>query len=317
MSPGALARLALLVLGVVLVGAVVGRFVGDDEVHGFERDTDVYRGLGAWVDVFDYAPAYQVTGTDPLVTPADVEVMADHGVRTLFIQASRLDARSPGMLVDEDLLGQFLEEAHDHDMRVVGWYLPKFADVDADLQHALAVSEFEHDGHRFDGLALDIESTDDVKDHVVRNQRLLSLSRQLHDRVGSDALGAVVLPPVQLDVVNRQLWPEFPWRRLAGLYDVWLPMSYWTFRTEASGFRDASVYTTENVRRLRQALGDPKALVHPIGGIADEADEADVRNFVTAATEAGAVGASLYDFRTTDEGAWALLQAGISVTGGS
>jgi len=39
------------------------------------RTTDSYRGLGAWVDGFDYSPAYSSTGVPPL-GPSDVDDMA-------------------------------------------------------------------------------------------------------------------------------------------------------------------------------------------------------------------------------------------------
>jgi hypothetical protein len=301
----------VVLVGLALIGGLVRVLSSDDGVTGYPRDVDVYRGLGAWVDVFDFAPAYQGTGGTPVVTPASVEALALRGVRTLFLQASRLDDRSPEMIVDEELVGRFLEEAHRHEIRVVGWYLPKFGDVDVDLRHTLAMADFEHDGHRFDGLALDIEWTEDVPDHAQRNSRLVELSERLRAEVGDDALGAIVLPPVQLEVVNEQLWPEFPWRRLHDLYDVWMPMDYWTFRTEASGYRDAFRYTEENLRRLAGNVEDPDPVVHPIGGIGDAATEDDYAGFVRALDQGGAVGGSVYDFRTTSEGGWVVLQRGI------
>ncbi|MGH2685767.1 MAG: hypothetical protein ACRDJP_09920 [Actinomycetota bacterium] len=278
-------------------------------MKGFPRTRDAYAGLGAWIDAFDYGPAYQNDG-DPVVTPADVELLADHGVRTLFIQAARLDPRSPGMLVDEPLLGAFLEEAHRRDIRVVGWYLPKLGDVGDDLAHLRAIAEFESEdgGHRFDGVAVDIEWTEDVPDHVERNRRLVALSEGLDAAVGEDAVGAIVLPAVQLEVVNTTLWPEFPYRELADFYDVWLPMAYWTFRSEESGYRDAAAYTTESVRRLRANLGDPNVPVHPIGGIGDRATEPDYAAFLGALDEVDAMGGSVYDLRTMSLGGWRALE---------
>ena len=289
------------------MAAVVAVVSRDDVTKGFPRTVDAYEGLGTWIDAFDYGPAYQPDGEPPVVTPDDVDALAGHGVRTLFIQAARLDRRSPGMLVDEELLGAFLEEAHRHDMRVVGWYLPKLADVADDLAHLRAIADFEADGHRFDGLAVDIEWTEDVPDHVERNRRLVDLSEKLDAAVGDDAVGAIVLPAVQLEVVNTTLWPDFPYRGLADAYDVWLPMAYWTFRTEESGFRDAHAYTDESVRRLRANLGDADAPVHPIGGIADRATEADYAAYLRALDDVDAIGGSIYDVRTLSLGGWRVL----------
>jgi hypothetical protein len=272
------------------------------------RDASAYEGLGAWVDVFDYAPAYQEPATAPTVTPDSMEVLAVYGVRTLFLQAARLDSRSPDGIVDDALVGEILARARSQGMRVVGWYLPKFADIEADLARLEMIREFEHDGHRFDGVAVDIEWRRDVPDDDERNARLVELSQRLREQVGTEAVGAIVPPPVLLEVVNQRNWPDFPWPELAGLYDVWLPMSYWTLRTSASGYRDGYRYTDENVRRLRANLGDPDALVHPIGGIADEATDDSYRGFVRAAEEMGAVGLSVYDYATTGGAGWSILR---------
>ena len=88
-------------------------------------------------------------------------------------------------------------------------------------------------------------------------------------------LAGIVLPPVILEVVNPSYRPNFPWRDIAPFYDVWMPMDYWTERTQSSGYRDAYRYTTENVVRLRNDLGMPNAPVHPIGGVADQTTAAD------------------------------------------
>ena len=276
------------------------------------RDISVYEGLGAWIDVFDYVPAYQDPGEVPSVTPDDVAELVDRDVETLYLQATRLDPRSPDGIADDDLVGQILARARTAGIRVVGWYLPKFADLEVDMRRVEQIRDFEYRGHRFDGVALDIEWRGDVPDHALRNDRLVELSRRLRERMGTEALGAIVPPPVLLEVINTDNWPDFPWRELSDLYDVWLPMSYWTLRASSSGYRDGYVYTEENMRRMRANLGDPDAVVHPIGGIADAAGEKGYQGFVRAAAEAGAVGLSIYDFDTTGSEGWEVLaEAGL------
>jgi hypothetical protein len=275
------------------------------------RTVEAYDSLGTWVDVYDFAPTY--TEGPPALTPTAVDDMAAAGVRTLFIQAARNDDRAPAGVVDPAVLAQFLLRAHRHDMRVVGWYLPKFADVGLDLRRLEAIADFEVLGHRFDGVAVDIEFTGDVPDHATRNQNLIDLSQRLHDRVGDDALGAIVLPAVQLEVVNDRLWPGFPYRELRELYDVWLPMSYWTFRRHDSGYHDGYHYNYESVARLRSNLGDDDALVHPVGGIGDLATTEELTGFLRSLPDTGALGGSIYDWRTLGTDARRLLDDGFSV----
>jgi len=268
-----------------------------------------YEGLGTWVDVYDYVPGFQEDGEPPAVTPESVDDMAALGIRTLYLQGAQDDARSPGNTIDPALLRKFLERAHRNDMKVVAWYLPKLGDVDADLRRVRALHRLRVGGERFDGLALDIEWTEGVPDVEARNAALVDLSERVRSVVGDHyAVGAIVLDPVLLEVVNQQYWPSFPWRRVRPHYDVWLPMSYWTNRSQDSGYREGFKYTEENVRRLRADLEDDEARVHPIGGIGDGATAADYEGFVRASRETDALGWSVYDFDTVSSSAWPRLR---------
>ncbi len=295
------------------VGRVAGTSVVD--VPGAARSVDAYRGLGSWVDAFDYSPPY--TGPVRAVTEADIDEMVTMGVRTVYLQAGRLDTRSPDLLEDRWLLAEFLLRAHQRGVRVVGWYLPKWGDGTTDLDHLKAIADFSVLGHRFDGIAVDIEFTGDKNTPEERGRRLVALSTALRAYVGPDvALGAIVLPPVVTEVINKDFWPKFPWREIANLYDVWLPMSYWSNRTTRSGYKDGYTYNEESTRRLRTNLGKPGALVHAIGGIGavdgvndnpnpEEplASINDLEPFVRSLRETSAIGGSLYDWRTTEQAA--------------
>jgi hypothetical protein len=272
------------------------------------RDISVYRGLGTWVDAYDFSPQFQPHGAPPPVTPESMDDLAAAGVKTLYLQAAKDDARSPGDLVNPEILGPMLTRAHARGLRVVAWYLPKFYDLDSDMRRLVAVRDFRAEGQGFDGIGLDIEWTKDVPDSTERSLRLVDLSRRLRVAVGPAALAAIPLPPVLIETVNPKYWPGFPWRELAPLYDVWMPMSYWTFRSKSSGWRDAYRYTEENVRRLRADLGLPGAAVHPIGGTDNKSSDDDYRGFVRACAVTSALGGSIYDWLTTPTASFAILR---------
>ena len=201
-----------------------------------------------------------------------------------------------------------LLRAHASGIRVVAWYLPKFYDLDSDMRRLLAMRDFRADGQGFDGIGLDIEWTKDVPNAAERNVRLIDLSRRLRRPSARAALSAIPLPPVLIETINPRYWPDFPWRELAPLYDVWMPMAYWTFRTQSSGYRDAYRYTEENVRRMRINLGLPDAVVHPIGGTDNKSSDDDYRNFVRACVDSRSIGGSIYDWRTTPMGSYGILR---------
>ena len=271
-----------------------------------------YYGLGAWVDSYDADPAY--TSGRPTVQPGDTAEMAAVGVQTLFMQAARSDDRATGPTTDPWVLAEFLMNAHADGLDVVGWYLPKWSSDEEDLERLLAIHGFEVLGHRFDGLAVDIEWNrgeleDDARE---RSRRLLLLSLQLRDSIGEATLGGIVMPPIVTDQINPDFWPDFPWAGIAGLYDVWLPMNYWSFRTEEHA--DPLYYSGENIRLLRQNLRHDGAVVHGIGGVGAEsgdvygADEPlaeldDMTLFVQSLSDTGAIGGSIYDCATTGDAA--------------
>lgn len=282
------------------------------------RTVDSYRGLGTWVDGFDYSPPYSSTGVPPLL-PQAVDDMAAAGVETLYIQSGRLDDRSPDLLEDKWILTEFLMRADQHDIDVIAWYLPKWTEDEVDLDHLMAAHNFESMGHRFDGVAVDIEWNQDGLDVAERNARFVKLSRLFSIQTGGDPIGAIVLPPVQTEVINPAFWPQFPWDDIDNLYDVWLPMSYWSFRTDPYG--NGYTYNNESVQRLRANLGDPDALVHPIGGIGGQIDAppsgtepyiaqvSQLEGFAQSLVDTDSIGGSIYDWLTLDEAGRAEMAA--------
>lgn len=262
-----------------------------------------YSGLGTWVDVYDWS-ATKGTGTP--VGPGEVDRMAEAGVQTLYIQASFAD--SPVDILEPERLLPIIAAARARDISVVAWYLPTLVDPAADLRRLLAIAQLD-----VDAVAVDIEARQ-VGDVAERNRRLVQLSTDLRRALPDMTLGAIPFPPVVLEVVNPSFWPGFPWRELAPLYDVWLPMSYQSDRKVSSGYRDAYRYTAENIDRMRLALGQPDAPVHTIGGIANAMGGADVNDVLRAAAERNVLGGSLYDWTTTSPALWPYLQ-GLRWTG--
>jgi hypothetical protein len=259
-------------------------------------DLAPYAGLGTWVDVYDWSHYHDTT---PTVGPDQVDQMASVGVQTLFIQTAKHD--TPDLIAEPELLLPIIDRAHLHGIKVVAWYLPTLEDLDNDLNRLVASANLD-----VDGLAVDIESRK-IPDANERSMRLVDLSTRVRQALPGRAIGAIVMPPVQMEVVNTNFWPGFPWQQIADKYDVWQTMGYWTDRKESSGYRDPYRYTDENLRRLRANLGNPNAPVSPVGGVGAMGN-GDIEAFLRAAAENGAMGGSIYDFRTTRPDAWPALR---------
>ena len=85
-------------------------------------------------------------------------------------------------------------------------------------------------------------------------------------------------------------------------------MGYWSYRTDCSTNPQHCPYgyTLGNITEARtRTSGLP---VHIIGGIADQVTAQGVADFIRAAHDAKAYGASLYDYRTTtNPNFWTIL----------
>jgi hypothetical protein len=300
----------LAVVVMLVVGATV--VLGSTASAG-GPSLEVFRNVGAWVDVFDYAPRLQKDGTQPRVTPDAVGDMAALGVKTLYLQVANPDGAPANQLTDRVQLRALLQAAHEHDVAVVPWFLPALTTPTDDIATMKKILALRVGGQRVDGLGLDLESSA-VPDITSRNERTVAFARKVRALVGpSMPISAIVYPAVQIEVLNTTLWPEFPYRGVARYVNAWMPMSYYTYRSTESGLRSPYRYTVDSVDRLRQRLGDEHAPVHLIGGLAEDSTPDDYLDMTRAARATGALGWSVYDYATTGSWAWPYLRDQVPV----
>lgn len=291
--------LAVSVAGLALPSDAGGAIPGPPDVTYSPQpirsgDYQPFRGLGVWIDVYD--PNW----SDPA---AAVKKMASHGVRTLYLQTSNYSRTRP--FVFKDKVAGFVDAAHRYHVQIVAWYLPGLVNIAKDFNRSMAAIDFTTAaGNRFTAFGLDIEATA-VKNVKTRTARLLKLSTQLRVAAGNSyPLGAIIPSPLGL-VRAKGYWPGFPWKGLAGLYDAFLPMSYYTWHDKS--YSGAHWYITRNVQIIRSKLGTDQYPVSVIGGIAEDATTAGTKGFVQAIRERGVIGASYYTFPGITSGMWSEL----------
>jgi hypothetical protein len=250
-----------------------------------------YKKLGSWIDVFDHHDSAE--SIVPLVNK-----MADHGTKTLYLETARYSSATDIQM--PKAIGAALDQAKARGMKVVAWYPPDFSNVDLDVRRSIAAVKFRSPkGNRFDSFASDIEYTAGVPDHEKRNARTLEYSKRLRNAVGkSYPLGAIVIPPSSLEI-NPTRWENFPWKEVGQLYDIVMPMNYWTARSKDA--KTATELTSYNVTQTRKLTGRP---VHIIGGLGEHSDGAQTEAYVKACLKSGSLGGGLYDFTTTRSDVW-------------
>jgi hypothetical protein len=275
---------------VLVVGALVAAlsFVASAPA----ADLAAYRGLSTWVDIYDDA----VLSNPELA----VSEMRGLGVGVVFLETG--NSSQAADVVEPALVGRFVEAAHAEGLLVVAWYLPTLVRPARDLRRALAAIDFATPaGERFDSFALDLESSA-IKLVPRRTARVLTLAERLRATVGPDyPLGAIIPAPRGMELLPAY-WPGFPYAQLAGSFDVFLPMVYFSYRTH--NLTQASDYVARSIGIIREQTGNREIAIQAIGGIAARSRLGQVRGFVAAACGAGAVGIGLYDFATTRPRQW-------------
>ncbi len=253
-----------------------------------------YRGLGAWIDIYD-AWAFDRPS-------ATMRRLKQRGVDTVFIETGNY--ASGGAVFRADDMADLIKGAHARGMKVVAWYLPGFQDVGFDYRRSIAAIRFHRNGQRFDSFGLDIESPL-VKSQDTRSRRLIDLSRRIDaNSPGSYPLGAIIPSPRGMQLVEHY-WERFPYQEIESYYDIWLPMGYYTYRY--SGKQAAYDYTRLNTQILRDEV-DPAVEVHPLGGIAHKSSEGETEGFVDAVLDDALIGGGLYDMGTSGPEDWRQLR---------
>lgn len=253
----------------------------------------LFGGLGAWVDMFDFGS---------LQAGKTVARMKGAGVRTLYLQTGTGNTK-PAVLPG---VKPWLVAAHRAGIKVVGWYVPSYANVDRDVRHTVAIARFRSGAHRFDGLGVDIEERQHVRRLSTWNRRVTSHLRRVRTLVGQRyPIASIAPPPLQMRVAASS-WRGFPWKAIAKQSDAVVLMSYWTPRSGCPRLKHHCAYgfTAGNVSLTRRLIARPAAVIHVIGGIGDRMTVGQVRAFVKAAKDSNADGASIYDVATTRVAWW-------------
>jgi hypothetical protein len=277
---------------VVLV-ACVAAFTG----AGGARAADVtpYGGLATWIDIWDLK-----AWRNPEAT---MSAAAQRGIRTVFIETSNY-SRTVDVFNPLQLAG-LLDAAHRYGMKAVSWYLPSFLHPAVDLRRSLAAIRFRTpSGVTFDSFGLDIEA-DVVRSASLRSRRLVTLSQQIRAAVGGDyTLGAITPSPLGMSL-HPKYWPRFPFEQLRAVYDVFVPMGYYSYHGRGAAAARREVVAA--VRIIRNATADPAVPIHVIGGLAAATTRAEARAWAQAIADCGVLGYSLYDYLTTTPLAWSVL----------
>jgi hypothetical protein len=278
-----------------LLAVALGTTVASAAPAAKRADSSVFGGLGTWVDIHD-GPVYAAP-------ERSAQRMSTREVKTVWVETAN-DAAAVDV-VNPIRLARLVDALHARGIRVVAWYLPGHVKPALDLRRSLAMLSFRTpEGGAFDGVALDIESTQ-VRNAALRSKRALTVARQLREAAGDTPLAIVPFNPRGLER-RPTVWPKFPWAELAESADAFAPMIYTGGALE--GFDATYGYVTRALRLLRVNTGNPDIPIHVAGGVANRLGPDELAGFVAAVEDdGGTIGVSLYDWMTTSARAWKAL----------
>ncbi len=262
-----------------------------------------FQKLGAWVDVYDLnLNAWEASG-----------VMKAKGVKTIYLQTGRWNSpntRNTAEFTNKAKVDWWIHSAHARGMYIVGWFLPAYNDMARDVRRTAMIWTYRTGyKQRFDGVGIDIEYKGQMSSLTAWNSAVAEHAQKVRRTLGSGAPVAAITPAPLGMAVRPSAWAGFPWKSLAAVSNVFMPMGYWSYRTgcPSNPSHCAYGYTKGNVTETRRLTGRPTVPVHVIGGVGDGITSTQVWDFVRGAKDARAYGGSLYDYRTTASSYWTPL----------
>lgn len=243
----------------------------------------------------------------PLLEMADerqvVEAAERLGLSHIFVEVGE----SAGGFYGRKELARLLPVAHAADLKVIAWVTTGLWDLMRDVELSVEIATFQTaDGHSPDGIAPDIEQNmhaDDIK----------AYAEVTRVRLGDDKLIMGV-------VYTAGGWfgREYPiYATLARAVNALAPMAYWNDKEREYTYREVYDYVFQAVLDMRAAAGGDFP-VHLIGQMYDtfgrngtgrySPRREEVRAALQAALDAGAVGASFFQWGTATPEEWAALR---------
>lgn len=256
--------------------------------------------------------AYLVSGKgmwlpQPLLEMADaaqiVEAARRLGLSHIFVEAGET---AGGFYARKDV-ARLLPAAHAGGVRVIAWLTTGLFDLPRDVELSVEVATYRTpEGHGFDGIAPDIEQN-------MQRDAVKAYAEITRARLGDDRLIVGVVYPA-----GGWFGREYPiYSILARAFNVLAPMAYWSDKQRDYSYDEVYAYTFRAVQDMRAAAGSDYP-VHLIGQMYDtfgrngtgahSPDREDVQAALQAARDAGAVGASFFQWGTATPEEWAALR---------
>ncbi|GAX89646.1 S-layer homology domain-containing protein [Effusibacillus lacus] len=269
--------------GTVTVTAQHGNVTVSKQLTVYKDATDLVSGKGDWMMWRDWKN-YPVKETIQRLKDAQV-------THVYLLVSTTIDG-----FFGQDSMDDFLHQAHDAGIAVMGWIYAANKDPYKDAEQTIQAMNYTTPaGQRFDGLAADLE------------ENLYAWHQEEFAKSVRSALGdkypmmAVIYPATWRD--------KQPWDVYKKYYDIMAPMVYWHYKAKPYTYKDAYGAVEAEMIKLREFTGKP---IHMIGQSYNMFPNdwrqaptwAEIQGAMKAAYDYKAVGYSTYRGRTATTEGW-------------
>lgn len=271
--------------GFVTVTAKSGSLSVSRRLTVYTSAADLVSGKGDWMMWRDWKN-YPVKDT--------LQRFKDAGVTHVYLLVSTTNDGFFG----QDSMDDFLHQAHDAGIAVIGWVYAAAGDPWKDAEQTIRAMQYTTPtGDRFDALAADLEENLDTyhQEEFAKSVR--------------NALGAYY---PMIAVIYPATWrPNQPWDVYSKYYDVVAPMVYWHYKAKPYTYKDAYDAVGSEMVELRKKVGQNMP-IHIIGQSynmfpkdwSQHPTPDEIRGAMQATKEYGAVGYSTYRGREATSYGW-------------
>jgi len=201
-------------------------------------ETSITKGKGTWVNVWNY----------PRNVDEFMARLRRYDIDTIYLQVNRSNTpvfRNAGQ-IDE-----ILRKAHQNGIKVIGWSYCYLNNISADVERYVKPALYQtSDGHKFDGMAADIEEN-------IRVSAVERYTSAIKKQIPEDyPLLAIVFAP--------RIKPNYPWQYIGANWDVLMPMTYWHGMKNKHQPGVVENFVTETVENIRKYTGKQDVAIHLI-----------------------------------------------------
>ncbi len=222
-------------------------------------------GKGTWVNIWNY----------PKDTKVFIDRLKKFKIDTIYLQVNRSNTK---LFYNKAGVDRILKEAHDNDIKVIGWSYCYLKNVADDAEKFIKVAQYKSpDGESFDAMAADMEEN-------TSRWAVQTYSNKIKQALPKDY-------PLIAIIYSPKIKQDYPWELVAKEWDILMPMVYW-HGLKNRNHQTVYNFVTESIADLKRLAKKDDLNIHLITD-GDRTSHYEVATSIKAALDDGGVNAGI------------------------